>query len=93
MSATLDTRWQTLCDVALIGCERQPLPADAGDDALARLCATLPAEGPQALRASAVMAASTIRNMHGLPVSARLLPPTRVRCESHILTIPSEPQV
>lgn len=49
MSATLDTRWQTLCDVALIGCERQTLPADAGDDALARLCAALPADGPQAL--------------------------------------------
>lgn len=52
MSTPLDARWQTLCDIALIGAERQPLPADgggAGDDALARLCATLPAEGPQAL--------------------------------------------
>lgn len=50
MSRTaLDDRWQTLADVALIGCERQPLPADAGDDALAQFCATLPAEGPQAL--------------------------------------------
>ena len=38
----VDRRWQTLGDVALIGCERQPLPADDGDDALARLCATLP---------------------------------------------------
>ncbi|RTL01572.1 MAG: hypothetical protein EKK65_06470 [Lysobacterales bacterium] len=45
----IDRRWQTLGDVALIGCERQPLPADDGDDALARLCATLPADGPQAL--------------------------------------------